>query len=121
LEVGFRPVIDQRGMRLTAGFQSLICWKSDSDLYSALLISFRIVVSILDLLEVGFRPQTAEPVAEPKPAFQSLICWKSDSDQIFFHFVIHAAPQFQSLICWKSDSDLKDEYYSIAESRSFNP
>jgi len=70
--------LDSRGWL----FQSLICWKSDSDLPSGRSDCDLFHVSILDLLEVGFRQRGGGEPLPPRMVFQSLICWKSDSDTV---------------------------------------
>jgi len=61
-------------------FQSLICWKSDSDVISSVLIFSRL--KCFNPWFVGSRIQT-----------------------IFFFWPYFGNSGFQSLICWKSDSD----------------
>jgi len=146
LEVGFRLVNDLTPWLVSERFQSLICWKSDSDAdRPARRLPCR-PVSILDLLEVGFRLGILIFTNVRRPArFQSLICWKSDSDRWltsaecvwrrgFNPWFVGSRIQtcirlcwfpsgswFQSLICWKSDSDRKRRNRLPNPNPRFNP
>ncbi len=84
LEKGFRHTPNRNWSTNTIVFQSLFCWRRDSDVEKYSFNYFFRPVSILVLLEKGFRLFIFSSNSPLTILFQSLFCWRRDSDFIQF-------------------------------------
>ncbi len=66
-------------------FQSLFCWRRDSDYAFFAVPDISQKVSILVLLEKGFRLGFVITAIFTKKKFQSLFCWRRDSDKTMIY------------------------------------
>ncbi len=146
LEKGFRLYLMKFAIYRNAQFQSLFCWRRDSDMtiqtngtpttkgFNPCFVGEGIQTIYFHFynlhLYMGFNPCfVGEGIQTPEPArvygvasmFQSLFCWRRDSDHSQKRSWLGWTDQFQSLFCWRRDSDSDVRFFPTHWHRGFNP
>ncbi len=101
-------------------FQSLFCWRRDSDIKKVNSTVIWYYVSILVLLEKGFRQRCFLYLLFPQYRFNP--CFVGEGIQTIFGKQAWFQPsEFQSLFCWRRDSDKSIRVFQTLHPKCFNP